>query len=511
MMLGSLFWAALALAVLYTQAYTMLTRFISIVLHTYFRKIELYGLNNLPREGPVILCPNHPNMLVDPLIVITECAKHGRNSYVWVKGAMFANPVGAFVLDKLGCVPVYRPPKGSGSLEDQDSTLSKDEINAANLRMFERTWQTLAAGELMLLFPEGTSYTAPKMLSLRTGVVRVAAGFVQHHNQPIPIVPVGLTYFNKEHFRSQVMLEFGAPLVITPDDVQSEPFQRDDHAEVKRLTQLLERKMHAITLNAREVGTLRVARVMRRLFLNTSGLIAANQEVRLTQHIVTLLEREDLAVDKKARVDAVRDKVKQYQDALERLRIKDQDLLLPVQKHSVLQLFLERAVYLLVLLPLATPGLLINFPYYFIGHKLNSLAGYVESKSMFKIFAAAVLVPVHWLLMIFATWHWLGASYAYVLAVGLPVLLYSYIRVLEESRSFVENVYFLVSIATHADKVAALRQTRAALAQEVYDIVSGDVDPEFLSTVRRSLTNSPPRANALLRRNVSTSDTFRMR
>lgn len=215
---------------------------------------------------------------------------------------------------------------------------------------------------------------------------------------------------------SQVMLEFGTPLVITPEDVNSEAFRTDDHGEVKRLTQLLENKMHAITLNAAEFSTIRVARVMRRLYLNTSSSIDANQEVRLTQHIVTLLERDELSSEKKARIDAIRGKVARYQDELEKLRIKDQDLLLPIQKHSVLQLFLERVMYLLVLLPLATPGLLINFPYYIIGacvcvscvlvcvaavvtllmrwdriagHKLNSLAGYVESKSMFKIFAAA--------------------------------------------------------------------------------------------------------------------------
>lgn len=54
-MLGKLLWAALALGVLYTQAYTMLTRFLRLLLHTYFRKIELYGINNLPREGTVRL------------------------------------------------------------------------------------------------------------------------------------------------------------------------------------------------------------------------------------------------------------------------------------------------------------------------------------------------------------------------------------------------------------------------------------------------------------------------
>lgn len=151
--------------------------------------------------GPVILCPNHPNMLVDALMVITECAKHGRNSYVWAKGSLFGNPVGAFILDKLGCVPVYRPRKTTASLEDVDSNLTQEELEAASRKMFERTWEVLGRGNLMLLFPEGTSYTAPKMLSLRTGVVRVATGFVKNYDQPIPIIPVGLNYFNKAHFR----------------------------------------------------------------------------------------------------------------------------------------------------------------------------------------------------------------------------------------------------------------------------------------------------------------------
>lgn len=187
------------------------------------------------------------------------------------------------------------------------------------------------------------------------------------------------------------MLEFGTPLVITPEDVQSETFKKDDHAEIKRFTHLLEDKMHAITLNASEFSTIRVARVMRRLFLNTPGSIDANKEVRLTQHIINLLERAEDPVhpEKKVQVDKIRAKVAKYKDDLDKLRIKDQDILLPIQKTSVLQLFLERVLYLLVLLPLATPGLFINFPYYFIGHKLNSLAGFVESKSMFKIFAAA--------------------------------------------------------------------------------------------------------------------------
>ncbi|KAG6963468.1 hypothetical protein JG688_00008127 [Phytophthora aleatoria] len=507
-MLSTLLWLALALAVLMTQGYKIVARFLRLLLHTYFRKIVVYGLNNFPREGPVILCPNHPNMLVDAILVMTEAASHGRNPYVWAKGSLFSNPVAAFFLKKFGAVPVYRPRRKEANLADVDSEKTPEELEAANRKMFEHTWRVLAGGNVMVLFPEGTSYTAPKMMSLRTGVVRVATGFAKHYDQPIPIIPLGLNYFNKDHFRSQMTLEFGPPMVITPDMVQSQSFQQDEHSEVKRLTLELEERMHDVTLNASDFSTIHAARMMRRLYLNTPGSIDANKEVRLTQYIINMLEKEPQDDEQKERIETIRDKVLRYKEQLEKLQLKDQEVSLPVPKEqSLLKLFLERILYLLVLLPLATPGLLLNFPYYFIGTKMNSLAGFVESKSMFKIFAAAVLMPVHWLVLILATWYFLGSSYAYVLAVGLPLLLYSHIRVLEESRSIAENVYFLFNITAHADQVAVLRKERELLAQEVHELVTAYVDAKFLSVVHKSLASSP--VNRRLRhRASSTSDTL---
>lgn len=140
-------------------------------------------------------------MLVDAILILSESARHGRFSYVWAKGSLFANPVVGYLLRTFGAVPVYRPRRPSDSLADVDSDKSPEELEAANRAMFEHTWEVLASGNVMVLFPEGTSYTAPKMLSLRTGVVRVATGFAKHYDQSIPIIPVGLNYFNKDHFR----------------------------------------------------------------------------------------------------------------------------------------------------------------------------------------------------------------------------------------------------------------------------------------------------------------------
>lgn len=507
-MSSTVWWLALALVVLVTQGYLIMARFLRLLLHIYFRKIVVYGLNNFPREGPVILCPNHPNMLVDAILVMTEAINHGRNPYVWAKGSLFSNRFASYCLKKIGAVPVYRPRRKEASLADVDTDKSPEELEAANRAMFEHTWRVLAENNVMILFPEGTSYTAPKMLSLRTGVVRVATGFAKHYDRPIPIIPLGLNYFNKDHFRSQMTLEFGPPMAITPEMVQSDAFQQDEHREVKRLTRVLEERMHDVTLNASDFSTIHAARMMRRLYLNTPGTIDAIQEVRLTQYIITMLEEEPRNEEQKERIQTIRDKVLRYKEQLEKLRLKDQEVTLSVPtEQSLMKLFLERVLYLLVLLPLATPGLLLNLPYYFIGRKLNSLAGFVESKSMFKIFAAGILVPVHWLVLILATWFFFGSPYAYVLAVGLPLLLYSHIRVLEESRSIAENVYFLFNITAHAEQVAVLRKEREQLAQEVHALVTACVDAKFLLALHKSLAKSPVK-RGLYHRTSSISDTL---
>ncbi|TDH73051.1 uncharacterized protein CCR75_009820 [Bremia lactucae] len=367
-MLSTLWWITLALAVLVTQCYKIIVRFLQLLLHTYFRKIVINGLNNFPREGPVILCPNHPNMLVDAILVMTEAASYGRSTYVWAKGSLFKNPFAAFILKKLGAVPVYRPRRKDASLADEDSQKTPQELDAANRVMFEQTWRVLSEGNVMVLFPEGTSYTAPKMLSLRTGVVRVATGFAKHYDQPIPVIPLGLIYFNKDRFRSQVALEFGPPMMITPDMVQSEAFQKDEHSEVKRLTRELEERMYDVTLNASDFSTIYAAQMMRRLYLSSRGTVDAIKEVRLTQHIIRMLEVKPQNDNQKKRIATIREKVLQYKEKLEKLRLKDQEVILSeFKEQSLIRLFLERILYLLVLLPLATPGLLLNFPYYFIG------------------------------------------------------------------------------------------------------------------------------------------------
>ncbi|RQM27293.1 hypothetical protein B5M09_004373 [Aphanomyces astaci] len=180
--------------------------------------------------------------------------------------------------------------------------------------------------------------------------------------------------------------------------------------------------------------------------------------------------------------------VSKYQHALDDLRIKDSDLLLDV-KESLVALAVERLMYLLVLLPLATPGLVLNLPFYFLGTKLNVLAGYTESRSMFKLAAGMYVhktrnhdIPAQWVVLISTAAYIYGSSAAYGLMIALPFFLYSHIRVLEESRSIMENVWYLANLATRKERIDVLRNERKALVTTVQVNNSKRIEKEFTSS-----------------------------
>lgn len=382
---NSILFYTVSFGLLYYYFYAMVALFVRLLCHTYFSKVDIYGMNHLPREGPVIVCPNHPNMLVDALLVLSELVQMGRSPYVWVKASLYKNPIVAKLCDLAGCVPVFRPVK-KGSHNDVDSDKSESELKLENEKMFQRTWDVLNKGDTMVLFPEGTSYTKSHMIELKTGVMRVATGFVEKYDMPVTIIPCGLTYFRKDRFRSEVVVEFGNGMVIDQDIVRGEYYLENQRGCVKELTKQLETKMHRVTLNAPDAESIHMAKMYRKLICTGKQPLSAQQEIRVTRNIVSVLNHNDFT--------PIQEKLQLYSDQISKLHVTDHYVQYCQDDGPTLQMMLERILYLLVLVPLGCPGFILNCPFYLLGKRLNTLASYTESKSMFKIFAAAYAYPV---------------------------------------------------------------------------------------------------------------------
>jgi 1-acyl-sn-glycerol-3-phosphate acyltransferase len=194
------------------------------------------GLEHVPRDGPLLVAPNHPNALVDALLAGWLLP---RRLLITAKATLFANPLAAWGLGHLGVVPLRR-----ASDERARVAAGGAPDPSRNEETFRAVLDALRKGGAVLMFPEGKSWDEPHLAPLRTGAARIAlqardvAGI-----RGLSILPVGLVFEKKETPRSRVLVEIGEPIRL---DVWTHGSGTNS---VSALTEDLRARLHAVTLN----------------------------------------------------------------------------------------------------------------------------------------------------------------------------------------------------------------------------------------------------------------------
>jgi 1-acyl-sn-glycerol-3-phosphate acyltransferase len=104
---------------LYAFAQVVLTAFYSL-----FFRVRVTGRENIPKEGPVIICSNHIS-LNDPLVL---GAFTKRPIHYLAKQELFRNPFFSAVLRTIHAMPVNREAASMASLKEVLDVLSKNQI-----------------------------------------------------------------------------------------------------------------------------------------------------------------------------------------------------------------------------------------------------------------------------------------------------------------------------------------------------------------------------------------------
>jgi len=219
--------------------YRVLRAFGRLALRWFYRDVEVVGLESLPNTGPVLLASNHPNALVDALVI--GCTLQ-RPVTLTAKATLLENPFTRALVRVVGIVPLRRASDERVKLEsDAKNGIAPDP--SRNERAFSSVLDVLQHGGVVLLFPEGKSHSEPTLAPLKTGLARIALMARDTRGiAPLPIVPVGLTFERKWEPRSRVVMYVGAPIIAgdeTPNDAGG----------VSRLTEHIESGLRQVTLN----------------------------------------------------------------------------------------------------------------------------------------------------------------------------------------------------------------------------------------------------------------------
>lgn len=231
--------------------YWLLHALFSFVLRLFFRTIETHGLEALPNTNPTVFVANHPNGMLDPIVIATRLR---RRVYLTVKSTFSRGPILKSLLSLLGSVYLYRDREFRGTL-----ALGR---NADAFREFANRLRKSGA---LILFPEGGSHSDLRLHSFKPGVALIAQAYAAStpNGRALHIVPIGLCYESKARFRSGVCVNFGDPLVI-PAGAPLPP------ETGQGLTRVLEERVAALTLNYESRSERRGLTVLRSLALAES-------------------------------------------------------------------------------------------------------------------------------------------------------------------------------------------------------------------------------------------------
>jgi 1-acyl-sn-glycerol-3-phosphate acyltransferase len=213
--------------------YRALRRLARTALGWYYANVVVEGREQLSSSGPLLLVANHPNALVDAMLVGVAVP---RRVLLTAKATLFEQPALAALLRAVGVVPLRR------AKDEQSATAGATPSAARNADAFQMVTRALAEGGAVLVFPEGISHDAPAIAPLRTGAARMALMAHDAGVTGLRVVAVGLTYEEKERPRSRVLVRIGEPLDV-------ERWLAAHGSDATMLTTEIDARLRHVTLN----------------------------------------------------------------------------------------------------------------------------------------------------------------------------------------------------------------------------------------------------------------------
>ena len=175
--------------------YIIMRQYVRFVLRFFIKNIEVNGMENLPKNGPVMLAGFHPNSFLDGIITNSLISRP-----VWslARGDAFKSPFAKKLLSKIYMMPIYRLSEGKEYLGKNDET-------------FERCNEIFKNDGQVLIFSEGLCTNQTELLPLKKGTARLAMQ-TWASGMEMVIVPVALNYSNYNKPGKNIIMNVGKPI-----------------------------------------------------------------------------------------------------------------------------------------------------------------------------------------------------------------------------------------------------------------------------------------------------------
>jgi hypothetical protein len=280
----------------------------------------------------------------------------------------------------------------------------------------------------------------------------------------LQIVPVGLWYQSKIHFRTSVLLVVGQPFGLAD---YAAAYAAAEQPTVRTVTSRIETGLNQVVLQAENAELLAAIPVVATWVAPAGEALSLPRQHEWTAKLLAAYER--LEKNDPARLEAIAHQARRYASALQTLGVKNPWALeLPNASR-------QRLVWLIGMLlltfPLALVGFILSYgPYRLAGPIATRAVGPYDTQiSTIKLIGGAVLVLLGWIIEAIIVGMWLGPWWGVLLFLIAPLCAYIALRWGETRVELQELASYNWLRLRYNDLARSLVAQRQALAEQVLD------------------------------------------
>ena len=170
-----------------------------IALKIFFGGVKIIGRDKFPKDGAVLLAPNHQGAFMDAVVT----GAYTKKPVSFLTRADVFTKLTIPILKSLNMMPIYRIRDGIQSLSQNDA-------------VFDTCFKMLSEEKVILIFPEGNHGNEYYLRPISKGTARLALDARDQidPNTKVYIVPVGINYFSHTRPLARLFLKFGDPIAL---------------------------------------------------------------------------------------------------------------------------------------------------------------------------------------------------------------------------------------------------------------------------------------------------------
>jgi len=358
---------------LYLLGYTLVTA----GARTFYKNHQVVGIENIPKDKPVLFAANHQNAFLDPTLI---GIKLNKPLYYMVRADIFKTKSVAKLLWSLNMMPIYRQRDGGNAVKKNEA-------------VFDKCFDLLNSNKPILIFAEGNQGKQKKLRPLQKGVFRIGLGAEnKHEGIDVHIVPVGLYYSDTVNMGAKMLIHIGKSMKIQD---YAEAFKTEEATALNKMKIELSSRMSDLMV---DIQNTEYYETIHEIMLDFDYEIYGFENIKGNKIINEfhcqkgfISKVENWIENNPEEAKSLKDKSDFHTDTLKKLQLKS--WLFRKEKHNILFPML----FLILGAPLHLYGIINNYlpyklPFIFVKKKVKD----VHFHSSIKMLMGVVLFCLFW-------------------------------------------------------------------------------------------------------------------